>query len=80
MKIETVTYMKKNASSLDVSEPLVITQNGVPAYVVESYADRKRRDEAVALLKLLSLSQASVKTGSLLTEDDIMANLDKHLA
>ena len=80
MKIETVTYMKKNASNLDVSEPLVITQNGVPAYVVESYADRKRRDEAVALLKLLSLSEASTKTGSLLTEDDIMANLDKQLA
>jgi hypothetical protein len=72
--------MKKNTSSLDVSEPLVITQNGVPAYVVESYVDRKRRDESIALLKLLSLSQMSAKTGSLLTEDDIMANLDRQLA
>jgi PHD/YefM family antitoxin component YafN of YafNO toxin-antitoxin module len=80
MKIETVTYMKKNASNLDVSEPLVITQNGVPAYVVESYADRKRRDEAVALLKLLSLSESSAQKGSMLTEEDIMTGLDKRLA
>jgi len=65
---------------LDVSEPLVITQNGVPADVVESYADRKRRDEAVALLKLLSLSESSVKNGPMLTEEDIMLGLDKRLA
>lgn len=79
MKVETVTYMKKHASNLDVTEPLVITQNGVPAYVVESYADRIRRDEAVALLKLLSISEASARTEPMLTEEDIMTKLDKQI-
>lgn len=71
--------MKKHASNLDVSEPLIITQNGVPSYVVESYADRVRRDEAVALLKLLSLSESSAKTEPMLTEEDIMSKLDRQI-
>jgi PHD/YefM family antitoxin component YafN of YafNO toxin-antitoxin module len=79
MKIETVTYMKKNASNLDVTEPLVITQNGVPAYVVESWEDRQRRDEAVALLKLLSISETSAKQEPLLTSEDILAGLKRRM-
>ena len=77
MKIETDTYMKKHASDLDVSEPLVITQNGVPAYVVGSYEDHKSRDEAVALLKLLSISENSAKNEPTLSKEDIKAKLAK---
>jgi hypothetical protein len=77
MEIETDTYMKKHASDLDVTEPLVITQNDVPIYVVESYEDHKRRDEAVALIKLLSISENSAQNEPTLSKEDIKVKLAK---
>lgn len=61
MGTETVSFLKKNAANLPLEEPLIITQNGTPAYVVESYSDRHRRDEAIALLKLISFAKQDVQ-------------------
>ncbi|CAH6979961.1 Phd_YefM [Vibrio chagasii] len=60
MNTETVSFLKKHAANLPLEEPLIITQNGTPAYVVESYSDRHRRDEAVAILKLISFAKQDV--------------------
>jgi PHD/YefM family antitoxin component YafN of YafNO toxin-antitoxin module len=44
MSFATVSDLKVNASKLDFSEgPITITQNGMPAYVVQSYGDFKRQ-------------------------------------
>ncbi|ATG74566.1 prevent-host-death protein [Zobellella denitrificans] len=75
MKTHTISYVKKHAAALDVSEPIMVTQNGEPAYVIESYADRKRRDEAVALLKMMTLSSQDKEKGRVLTGDQVLASL-----
>lgn len=76
MRVETISYLKKNAANLSLEEPMTITQNGVPSYVIESYEGRKRRDDAVSLLKFLSFSVEDSKQNKVMSS----ASFKKRLA
>ena len=75
MTVETISFLKKNAANLPLDEPLIITKNGKPTYVVESYEDRQRRDEAIALLKLVSFSQNDVANNRVISSNDLKRRL-----
>ncbi|MCS3434312.1 type II toxin-antitoxin system Phd/YefM family antitoxin [Klebsiella sp. BIGb0407] len=75
MKVETISYVKKNAASLDLEEPILVTQNGIPAYVIESYVAQQERQNAIALLKLLTISEKDKTDGHLLTKEQLLAGL-----
>lgn len=62
MKTETITYLKENANSLELEEELLITKNGKPAFVVQSYADFEAQQDSLALLKLIKLSEKSLNS------------------
>lgn len=75
MTMETISFLKKNAANLPLEEPLVITQNGTPAYVVESYEERQRREEAIALLKLVSFAKQDVTKNNVSSTGDFKERL-----
>lgn len=76
MKVETISYVKKNAATLDLSEPILVTQNGVPAYVIESYDQQQERENAIALLKLMTLSEKDKSEGKTYSKAQLLDSLD----
>ena len=74
MRIETLTYLKKHANSLELDSPLLVTQNGKARYVVQNAGDYEFQQESLALLKLLTLSDHAARKGTI-SFDDAFAEL-----
>ena len=68
MQTETITYLKEHANTLELHEELLITKNGKPAFVVQSYDDYTFSQETLALLKILKLSEKSLQSAALSLE------------
>lgn len=75
MKVASISYVKKNAAALDLAEPILVTQNGVPAYVIESYEAQQERENAIALLKLLTILEKDKTDGNVFSKDQLLAEL-----
>lgn len=75
MRVETISYVKKNAATLDLAEPILVTQNGVPAYVIESYDVQQERENTIALLKLLTLSEKDKTDGKVYSRGQLLEGL-----
>lgn len=75
MNVETISFLKKNAANLPLEEPLTITQNGKPAYVIESIEEREKREEAIALLKLVSFAKNDMQTGRVMSSSSVKDRL-----
>ncbi|MCK7459059.1 type II toxin-antitoxin system Phd/YefM family antitoxin [Idiomarina aminovorans] len=79
MQIKTISYIKQNAASLDVEEPIVVTQGGKPVYRIESEASARQRDEAIATLKLVNLAERDVRNQNLLSLSEAKERLAREL-
>lgn len=70
MRIETISYLKQNAATLELDEPMIITQSGKPVYRIESEHQAQRKDEAIALLKLMNIAERDIRSGNTMTPDE----------
>ena len=71
MKTQTVSYMKEHASHLELDNPILVTQNGKPKFVIQDAKDYEEQQQTLALLKLINLSEKSAKHSGLLDLDDV---------
>ncbi len=70
MRIETISYLKQNAAKLDLDEPMIITQSGKPVYRIESEHQARKKEEAIALLKMMNLAERDIRSGNTLSTED----------
>ena len=75
MRTETISYLKRHAASLELDEPMVITQSGKPVYRIESEQQAQLRDEGIALLKLMNLAERDIRSGATLDATQAKARL-----
>jgi prevent-host-death family protein len=83
--IKPISYLKANAAQVlrdiaDTQTPLVITQNGEAAAVLQDVHSFQKQQEAVALLKILAIGNAEIAQGKLRPVRDVFSNLPKRPA
>lgn len=78
-RITTVSAFKKELSSMNVEEPIVVTQNGEPLYVVQDPAQYEMQQEQMAFMKLMSFAEKDLKAGRTLSSNQLRSNLEKVL-
>lgn len=74
-RMTSVSAFKKELGSMDVSEPVLITQNGEPLYVVQDPVQFDMQQEQLALLRLLSFAEKDVKDGRTVSSAALKAGL-----
>ena len=67
-RIKSVSYLKANAAEVlnelrEIREPLVITQNGEAAAVLQDVISYEQTQETLALLKILALGTRDIEEG-----------------
>ncbi|ERT13777.1 hypothetical protein [Photorhabdus temperata] len=60
---------------MNVSQPVMVTQNKEPLYVVQDPAQFEMQQEQMALLHLLSCAEKDVKAGRIVSSNELRDSL-----
>lgn len=85
MASRSVSYVKAHLAEVldsvrESHEPLIITQNGEGAAVLQDLENFERSRRALAMLKLLVMGEADVKRGRVHSQQAVFASLKARLA
>jgi prevent-host-death family protein len=83
-RIKPISYFKANAAEIieelgEVGEPMIITQNGEAKAVVQDIVSYERKEETLALLKILALANRNIEQGRYRPAKDVFSDLRKRL-
>ena len=79
-RIKSLSYLQANAAEVlselrEVREPLVITQNGEAAAVLQDVLSFEQTQETLALLKILALGTRDIEEGRTELASDVINRL-----
>jgi prevent-host-death family protein len=83
-RIKPISYFKANAAEIieelgEVGEPMIITQNGEAKAVVQDIVSFEKKEETLALLKILAIANRNIEEGRYRPAKDVFAELRKRL-
>jgi prevent-host-death family protein len=83
-RVKPISYLKANAAEIiddlaETGDPMVITQNGEAKAVIQDIASYEETQNALMLLKMLSLTHERVKQGDVLPVDEAFSQLRRKL-
>ena len=83
-RIKPISYFKANAAEIieelgEVGEPMIITQNGEAKAVVQDIVSYEKKEETLALLRILALANRNIEQGRYRPAKDVFADLRKRL-
>jgi prevent-host-death family protein len=81
-QVKPISYLKSHAAKVvrevsDSGQPLLITQNGEAKVVVMDVASYEKKEETLALLKLLAIGKRAMAEGRYRDADEFFAELDR---
>ena len=75
------THLAEVIKNLNAThQPMIITENGEAAMVIQSVRNYEKNLETLALLKMLSQSQQAVNKGKIMSSEDAFSKLRQHRA
>lgn len=79
-RVTSVSDFKRNLAAMNVEEPVLVTQNGDPLYVVQDPVQYEVQQEQMALLKLLAVAEKDYRAGRLSSTDQLLSALQQQAA
>ena len=82
--IKPITYLKANAADLlkhinETHRPIIITQNGEARAVLQDPESYEAMKNAIAMLKLLSISEEEVRNEKTVSQEKVFEKIEKRL-
>lgn len=76
-RVTSVSDFKRGLASLNIEEPVLVTQNGDPLYVVQHPVQYELQQEQMALLKLLAIAEKDINAGRLVSQSELINGLSQ---
>ena len=80
-QIKPISYLKDNIARVvteitQTREPMIITQNGEAAFVVQDIVSYQQNQETLVLLKLLAIGRQQINEGKFSPAESVFAEID----
>ena len=85
VRAQSVSYVKSHLAQVidevrDGGGPMIVTQNGSTAAIIQDPESYERTQQAMAMLKLVAMADEDVRKGRTHTHEDVFAAARKRLA